>query len=164
MAGLFENQLLTTCEVSTRRCLNGRDRCLRLHTACSARLLLEAQPANCFPSPPILPRAHLAQLASAQLGLGCTAAQLRSALRDQLRHAKLSKSSLLGSPLHWSYLSKTFCSWAVWAWIVQTLCFFVFFVFSKVFVACLFEGFVFVCCSYGFIGFVSLRTKTRWFY
>lgn len=55
----------------TRRCLNGRDRCLRLHTACSARLLFEAAPAKCFPSPRILPRAHLAQLASAQVGLGC---------------------------------------------------------------------------------------------
>ena len=82
LRGLLENHLLTTYSTlchclwalhqqGTRRCLNGRDRCLRLHTACSARLLFEAAPAKCFPSPPILPRAHLAQLASAQVGLGC---------------------------------------------------------------------------------------------
>ena len=72
---------------STWRCLNGTDQCLRLHTVCVASLLLEdARLPNIHPS-------------SCPLAFGttdiCSSWSCRSALRDQLKHAKLSISSLL---------------------------------------------------------------------
>ena len=112
----------------TWRCLNGTDACLRLHTACPARLLLEAgcscqmpsisssDPSSCPPpSPPPLPPLGTALFCSSWTWL-----QLRSALHDQLKLAKLSIiSSLLSSACCCIYtqvimalatLSKIFCT------------------------------------------------------
>ena len=93
---------------STWRCLNGTDQCLRLHTVCVASLLLEVAR---LPNTSFHP-------SSCPLAFGttdiCSSWSCRSALRDQLKHAKLSISSLLRythAVMVLAMLAKTFSSW-----------------------------------------------------